>query len=299
MSLLEVKKKIEGVKSTKKITKAMQLVAASKMRAFQKKALSTRAYVWKLLDLLGTHLTGEVETLYTHQRTEGKTVFVLYTSDKGLCGGLNTQLQKALVRSRRWIECDPNERILVTIGKKAAEFARINELPTHKEFTGVSEKLSSLDALAIIDDLLALWHSHEAKEILFVVPHYKNSFTFYPRLKTFLPFSADMIGSYQKESEHMEEDYESEDPASYMIFEPSKHEVLEKLYEQLIESAFIQSFFELKASEYSSRMIAMQSATDAAEKKVGELTLIYNKTRQQVITQQLAEIVGAGEAISS
>lgn len=298
MSLLEIKKQIEGVKSMKKITKAMQLVAASKMRFFQKKAVSTRSYVWTLLDVLKTHIDDKGESIYSQQRVSGKTLFVLYTSDKGLCGGLNTQLEKALIRSNKWLKTPEDERLLITIGRKATEFARSNGIPVHMNFIGISEKLSTLDALAIVDKILSLWTEGTCKEILFVVPHYKNSFTFYPRLKTFLPFSKEMIGTYTKEMESEENLISKKKVNEFMIFEPSQEHVLDVLYEQLIESAFIESFFELKASEYSSRMIAMQSATDAAGKKMGSLSLVYNKTRQQVITQQLAEIVAAGEAVN-
>ncbi|MFN7160040.1 MAG: ATP synthase F1 subunit gamma [Candidatus Gracilibacteria bacterium] len=297
MSLLEVKKQIEGVKSTKKITKAMQLVAASKMRNFQRKALSTRSYVLSLLHMLEENMQNSASTIFSEIREEGKSVFVLYTSDKGLCGGLNTQLEKALFQSNKWNELPPEQRILITIGKKATEYARSIGVSVQKSFVGLSEDLTTLDALGIVDELLNLWNSEETKEILFVVPHYHNSFTFYPRLKTFLPFSEEMISSFKKDmiSKQKPEIILDRD----VLYEPSKESVLDTLYEQLIQSAFIQSFFELKASEYSSRMVAMQSATEAAEKKVGELTLVYNKTRQQAITQQIAEIVAAGEAIAS
>lgn len=297
MSLLEIKKQITGVRNTKKITKAMQLVAASKMRAFQKKALSSRQYVWSLLDILGgmQHTTSS----YGEVRKEGKTVFVLYTSDKGLCGGLNNQLEKSLIRSNKWLQTPESDRLLITIGRKATEFANVNGISIYKSFIGISEKLTTLDALTIIDELLELWNNKTSREILFAVPHYKNSFTFYPRLKAFLPFSSEMITSYTKEHEHEEVNKENSEAGSYMIYEPSIERVEETLYEMVIRSAFLQSFFELKASEYSSRMIAMQSATDAAEKRVSSLTLVYNKTRQQVITQQLAEIVGAGEAVAN
>lgn len=295
MSLLEVKKQIEGVKNTKKITKAMELVAASKMRTFQKKALSTRSYVVSLINILEQNLSTDENTTYTEVRESGKTVFVLYTSDKGLCGGLNTQLEKSLFNSYKWNDLQPEERLLITIGKKATEYAKAIEVNVYKSFVGLSEDLTTLDALGIVDELLTLWNSHEAKEILFAVPHYHNSFTFYPRLKTFLPFSEEMIASFKKDSPEIHQGTISLET----IYEPSAPVVLHKLYEQLIQSAFIQSFFELKASEYSSRMVAMQSATEAAEKKVGELTLLYNKTRQQAITQQIAEIVAAGEAIAS
>lgn len=297
MSLLEIKKQINAVRNTKKITKAMQLIAASKMRAFQKKALSSRNYVWSLLDTL--HSIAPEQSTYGELRLEGKTLFILYTSDKGLCGGLNNQLEKSLIRSTKWLHTPVEERMLITIGRKATEFAEINGIPVYKSFIGISEKLTTIDALAIIDEILALWNTRKVKEVLFAVPHYKNSFTFYPRLKTFLPFSEHMIASYTKEHEAEETSIMLKDTDKIVIFEPHRSRLEEALYEQIVQSAFIHSFFELKASEYSSRMIAMQSATEAADKRANDLTLVFNKTRQQAITQQLAEIVAAGEAVTN
>lgn len=117
-SLVEVKDKINSTKNTKKITKAMQLVAANKMKTFQKKALSSRAYSWQLLELLN-HTTQQFEQLsYGETRTEGKTLYVLVTSDKGLCGALNNRLINALFKSNDWNEKSSDERMLITIGKK-------------------------------------------------------------------------------------------------------------------------------------------------------------------------------------
>ena len=296
-SILEIRKKIGAVKNTKKITKAMQLVAASKMRQFQGKAVASRSYMWNLLDLLHKYVETDHENSYTQQRTEGPTMFVLYTSDKGLCGSLNGQLQRALLRAGQWKNLAPQDRLLVTIGRKARDFARANDIPVEKAYQGLPEEMTTLDALGVVDDLLGYWEAGTVKEIVFVVPHYKNSFTFYPKLKTFLPFSTDMVESYRQEEEEHVALAKPENPSDFIYFEPGKERVMELLYRQITSTAFIQSFFELKASEYSSRMMAMQNATDNASKLIESLTRTYNKTRQQAITQQLSEIVAAGEAI--
>ena len=127
-SLLEIRKKIGGIKNTKKITKAMQLVATSKMKMFQRKAVSTRNYVWDLLSTLESNIDPDIESVYLEKRSAGKTLFVLYTSDKGLCGALNTNMIKTLLRSEKWKSTPVSERLLITIGKKAYEFARINKI---------------------------------------------------------------------------------------------------------------------------------------------------------------------------
>lgn len=292
-SLLEIRKKIGGVKNTKKITKAMQLVAASKMRQFQKRAVTTRKYVWDLLKVLENNIA--VKTVFSEERSKGPVLFVLYTSDKGLCGPLNNKLINGLFRAEAWTSLKNEEKLLITIGKKGNDFARNNGFAITKYFAGIPEKLSSLDAIALVDKILEYWRENKCKKIIFLSPHYKNSFTFYPVLKTYLPFSKDMIVSNLHLREHAAADKGNND---YMIYDPSKTFVIEKLQEQIIQALFIQSFLELKASEYSSRMMAMQSATDSADRIINELSLSYNKARQQAITQEIAELVGASEAIS-
>ncbi len=296
--LLEVKKQIDGVKNTRKITKAMQLVAASKMRQFQKRAVSARSYVWELLALLEKNLgTFGQDSLYTTVREEGKTLFVLYTSDKGLCGGLNNKLLNGLFRSPEWNSLPQDQRLLVTIGKKARDFAQSNGIPLLKEFSGLPEKMSLLDSLQIVSELLKFWEDPSIKDVKFVAPHYKNSFTFYPVIKTFLPLSEKTIEDSLSHLEEKERPAHTA-PSEYMIFSGGKQMVLEKLYEQMVQSLFLQSFLELKASEYSSRMIAMQNATDSADRMTQSLTLVYNKARQQAITQEIAELIGASMALA-
>ncbi|MFA4815479.1 MAG: ATP synthase F1 subunit gamma [Candidatus Gracilibacteria bacterium] len=294
-SLLEIRKRIGSVKNTRKITKAMQLVAASKMRQFQKRAVTARRYVWDLIDILEENIL--VQSHYTEQREKGRVLFVLYTSDKGLCGPLNNKLINGLFRSEHWNGLAEDERMLVTLGKKGTDFARNNKIHVDQHFIGVPEKMNNVEALKLMDKLLGFWRSGEAKEIILVAPHYKNSFTFYPVLKTFLPFTRAMVESNIGTAENKHR--RNKKPDELMIYEPDKEYVVSRLHEQVVSSLFVESFLELKASEYSSRMMAMQSATDAADKITSALSLQYNKARQQAITQEIAELVGASAAISS
>ncbi|MFA5793161.1 MAG: ATP synthase F1 subunit gamma [Candidatus Gracilibacteria bacterium] len=293
-ALLDIKKKIASVKNTRKITKAMQLVAASKMRQFQKRAVSTRSYVWNLMDMLEENI--DVQSSYTEAREAGEILFVLYTSDKGLCGPLNNKLINGLFRSELWNSLTEEQRMLITIGKKGHDAARNLGVHVDKNLVGVPEKMNDVEALKSIDKILDFWRNGKAKQIIFVAPHYKNSFTFYPVLKTFLPFSKKMIESNIGHSEHA---HSKRKPDPLTIYEPTKEVVISRLHEQVIMSMFVESFLELKASEYSSRMMAMQSATDAADKVTAGLSLQYNKARQQEITREIAELVGASDAISS
>lgn len=305
-ALLEIKKRIEGVQNTRKITKAMQLVAASKMRQFQKRAISARSFAWDLFKILKNNLSEEDGSIYTEKRETGKTLFVLYTSDKGLCGPLNNKLINALFRSNKWQNLKEDEKLLITIGKKSYSYARSNKITVAEKFVAIPEKFNNLDVIAIVDKIINYWQKEETdkdrvKEIVFIAPHYKNSFTFYPVMKTFLPFSKEAIKSNlhigEEESEDLEE--ENEDRNMSMIFLPDPEQVISRLHEQILSAMFIQAFLELKASEYSSRMIAMQSATDSADKITNDLKLTYNKARQQAITQEIAELIGASMAIES
>ncbi len=293
--LVEIKKKIGAVQNTRKITKAMELVAASRMKQFQRKAVGTRSYAWSLLDALQQDVVSLQETVFGEHRETGKVLFVILTSDKGLCGALNQQLIRTLWRSERWRMLPPEERALITIGKKSFEAATHAGITPLERFEGLSEQMTPVKALAVIDKILGYWERGEVREIVFVSPHYVNPFTFHPTLKTYLPFNAGMIethttwrgGGATATPEAMPIDFH----------EPSKERVREALAIQLIETLFLQAFYELKATEYSSRMVAMKNATEAADEMVRSLTLSYNKARQGAITQQLAELTGGSLAI--
>lgn len=293
-SLNEIKKKIQATKNTRKITKAMQLVAASKMRVFQKRAVHSREYAWNLLDILKANLKDEFKNNFTEKRETGKTLFVLYTSDKGLCGALNSRILKTLFTSNKWNQMPESDRLLMTIGKKSYDYAHFRGIPVEKSFNAIKEKIDTIDALDIISEIMTYWVEHEVKEVVMIAPHYKNSLVYYPVIKTYLPFSEEMVTQHVYAVEHAEgiaiAEKETIDE-NYMIYEPSKPRFLEVLLEQIVTTLFVQSFLELKASEYSSRMIAMQNATEAAGDIIHKQTLSYNKARQAAITQQIAEIV--------
>ncbi len=293
--LVEIKKKIGAVQNTRKITKAMELVAASRMKQFQRKAVGTRAYAWSLLDALRQNAASIEETVYGGRREKGKVLFVILTSDKGLCGSLNQQLIRTLWRSEQWKALAPDERVLITIGRKSFEAAMHLGVKPVERFEGLSEQMTPMKALAVIDIILGYWEREEVKEIIFVSPHYVNPFTFYPTIKTYLPFTPEMVETHFA-WRNQAPTVPLEQPA-IDFHEPSKERVSEALALQLIETLFLQAFYELKATEYSSRMVAMKNATEAADEMVRSLTLSYNKARQGAITQQLAELTGGSIAV--
>lgn len=291
--LLEIKKQITSITNTKKITKAMQLVAASKMKTFQKKAVRIRDFAFDLIYLLSQNSTDLGKNQYITERQDGFTVFVLYSSDKGLCGALNQQLFRTLFRSELWENTPPDKRKLITIGKKAASFAKYNKHEIELEISNIDENMDMYESLKYIDQILDLWISKKAAAIYMIAPHYKNSFTFYPIIKQLLPISDKILRTHVGVHPEVFSRNLDKKISGYSIFEPSEEVVAEKLIKQLLEILLLQAFTELKATEYSSRMMAMQSATTSADKLIDEKTLIYNKARQQAITQEISEIIAA------
>jgi F-type H+-transporting ATPase subunit gamma len=292
--LIDIKKKIVSVQGTRKITQAMELVAASRMKAFQRKALATRAYAKVLVGGLNGARAAWDELSFSEKRANGKTLFVVVTSDKGLCGSLNQQLIRTLLREPRWNALGAGEKLLITIGRKSYEAMAARGIEVAKRFEGLKEDMRPLDALVIVDEILARWTSGEVKDVYFVQPEYVNAFTTRVQVRQYLPFGPDMIATHLDEAELAQTAAPTE-----TIYEPSREALIEALSAQLLEALFTQAFFELKASEYSSRMVAMKHATEAAGDMIKSLTLEYNKARQAAITQQLAELAGAGAAMGT
>lgn len=297
-SLIDTKKKIQATKNTKKITKAMQLVAASKMKAFQRKSGAVRIYSSKLLEALRLCGTSLMETPYAVERQEGKTLFILMTSDKGLCGAMNNKLIRTLFRSDDWTSLTDDQRELLTVGRKATESARAQGIDPLDSFTGVPEEMTPLDSLNVISQIMERWDSREVRRVMLIAPEYVNPFVFNVRMRDYLPLTPERV----KESLHQRngkngEEKETLPEAAY--FEPGQDTVVHEIAEQVVQSLFTEAFYELKATEYSSRMVAMKKATEAADDRIKDLTNIYNKARQGAITQELSELAAANEAMSS
>jgi F-type H+-transporting ATPase subunit gamma len=274
--LIKLKYKIKATTKTKKITKALELIAASKMRSFQEKAIASKKFEIELLTTAQENFDIDFENIYSEQREEGKILFVLYTSDKGFCGPLNSKLITSMIKSQEWIQNESENKLLVTIGKKGYDFARNNKISVIKSFQEIDENISIPNLVNIIDEILSVWDQKIIKEIYIVSPQFKNTFTYYPRVEKFLPI-----------------DFENKEVLNVnSLFEPSSQDFLDSIFLKIIFSKFFKSFMELKATEYSARMIAMQSSTKSASEIIKKLTLKYNKNRQEAITNEIAEILG-------
>lgn len=271
----------------------MELVAASKMKSFQRKTMNIRGFVFDLFRIFTDRPSLSAESVFVKPRKQGKTAFIIYSSDKWLCWSLNQKLTKTLLQSKPWKSTAEKERLVITVGKKASDFCRFNSIQVHHAFETAPENLDSYSAAAFIEKIIETWTQWETKQIYMVAPHYKNSLVFYPLVKQFLPLSIDTIKSHMDvDPESVKIRKENKKKTDYNIIDSDPDEVVEEMTFMITKLLFMHAFYELKASEYSSRMVAMKNATDSAKKMTRKKILQLNKERQTVITQQISEIVG-------
>jgi len=281
----EIRSKIASVKSTQKITKAMQMVATSKMRRAQERMRLARPYAQKMRNVIG-HLT-QANPDYRHpfllsRDTKGVGIIVI-SSDRGLAGGLNANVFKqTLTLTREWQEKGAQVSLCL-IGTKGLNFFRRLNLPILANITGLGDRPHIKDLIGPVKVMLDAYREGKLDRVYLVNAQFVNTMTQKPDVEQLLPIEAlDMEGL----QEHW--DY---------IYEPDAEAILDGLLMRYIESQVYRGAVENVASEMAARMIAMGAATDNAGKLIGELQLIYNKARQAAITKELSEIVGGAAAV--
>jgi F-type H+-transporting ATPase subunit gamma len=284
----EIRGKIKSVENTKKITKAMEMVAASKMRKAQDRMRSARPYSDKIRNI-ASHLA-QANPEYTHpfliKQDKTKTVgFIVVTTDKGLCGGLNTNALRLMTSKMRDLEAQGVKVEAVAIGNKGFGFLnRIGaKVVSHAVQLGDTPHLDKL--IGPVKVLLDAYQDGKLDAVYLVYTKFINTMKQEPTLEQLLPLAADKLqGDKGKHSW----DY---------IYEPDPQTVIDELLVRYVEALIYQSVAENMASEQSARMVAMKSASDNAGNVIGELKLIYNKTRQAAITKELSEIVAGAAAV--
>lgn len=290
-TIRQIKRRITTVKSTAKITNALQLVAASKMRRAQDRALQARPYAEKLRLVLAGLATSEdsaAEAEALHPLLAARPVqniaILHITPDRGLCGGLNSNLNRS-AGSFAAVQHEPVN--VVAVGKKGRDFFIRAHLHVSAEFTELGDYPTQADTLGIarvvIDDYLA----GEVGRVYLSYAEFVNTAVQRPVIRQLLPIEAPQMDS-TAEAEAFRADY---------IFEPSPQVVLERLLPRYIEMQIYEAILESAASEQSARMVAMKNATDNALDIQRELTLTYNKVRQEQITRELLDIVGGAAAL--
>jgi F-type H+-transporting ATPase subunit gamma len=284
----EIRTKIASVKSTQKITSAMEMVAASKMRRAQDRMEATRPYAEKMRQVIGHVALANPEYKHPFMRArEVKRVgLIIVSSDRGLCGGLNSNLFRRLVREIRALRDAGTEVEYCTLGTKALGFFRRVGGKVVAQATHLGDAPHIDDLVGTVKVMLDAYVEGEIDEIRIAYNRFVNTMTQEPTVEQLVPLAG---GEDATELKH-HWDY---------IYEPGSKEVLDGLLVRYIESLVYQSVVENGACEQSARMVAMKSATDNAGDLIDELQLVYNKARQAAITQEISEIVGGAAAVSS
>ena len=283
----EIRNKIKSVESTRKITKAMEMVAASKMRKAQDRMRAARPYGEKIRRVAGnlSHALTDYSHPFLVKRENVKSVgMITVTSDKGLCGGLNTNiLRLALSHMKTW-DAEGKKLQVTAIGNKGLGFmtrAGVN-LVSHVVGLGDTPHLERLIGPAKVQ--LDAYINGEIDVLYIAYTRFINTMKQEPVVEQLLPLSGDLVGS----SNSNRWDY---------IYEPDTKAVIDDLLLRYVEAMLYQSVAENMASEQSARMVAMKSASDNAKNVIGELKLVYNKARQAAITKELSEIVSGAAAV--
>lgn len=279
-STREIRRRIKSVKSTAQITHAMQLVAAAKMRKAQQAALAGKAYGQTLASVLHT-MAGKIDPA-KHQflvgRESGDTAALVFSSDRGLAGALNTNLF-------REAEKLPQEVHYITIGKKGRDYIVKRQRTLEADFETIDKPdflLAKKLAKLVLDD----YKREKLKQVVILYTEFVNTLTQKPKVVQLLPLNIDQL---VRADEQQTQEF---------LFEPNIDVVLENILNHYIEITLYQAVLEAQASEHSARMIAMKNATDNANDLVLDLTLAYNQLRQDAITKELLEITTAALALS-
>lgn len=288
----EIRGKIKSVENTKKITKAMEMVAASKMRKAQERMRSARPYADKVRNITAHLSEANPEYKSPFMRvTEGapKAVgFIVVTTDKGLCGGLNTNVLRAVTNKMKEVQTAGGKISAVAIGNKGFGFLnRIGaNVVSHVTQLGDQPQLDKL--IGPVKVMLDAFVDGKLDAVYLCYTKFINTMKQEPMVEPLLPLSATRLEQTAAEKKQYGWDY---------IYEPDAPTVIDELLKRYIEALVYQAVAENMASEQSARMVAMKAATDNAGNLIGELKLIYNKTRQAAITKELSEIVGGAAAV--
>jgi len=287
----EIRGKIKSVENTKKITKAMEMVAASKMRKAQDRMRAARPYSDKVRNIAAN--LGKANPEYTHafMRTNDAkaTGFIVVSTDKGLCGGLNTNVLRAVTGRLRELQEQGVAAQTVAIGNKGLGFLnRIGaQVVSHVTQLGDTPHLDRL--IGPVKVLLDQYAQGKLNAVYLCYTRFVNTMKQEPVVETLLPLSAEKMEAEAKAA--------GAEPGWDYIYEPDAQTVIDELLLRYVEAVIYQAVAENMASEQSARMVAMKSATDNAGNLINELKLVYNKTRQAAITKELSEIVSGAAAV--
>ena len=282
----EIKTKIKSVQNTRKVTRALEMVSASKIRKAQERMKTSRPYARAMKQVIG-HLA-QANSDYQHpfmvERQDVKRVgYIIISSDRGLAGGLNNNLfRKTLGEVRQWQDKGA-EVDVVTIGQKASAFFRRIKVDMLASVTHLGDKPQLEQLVGVVKVMLDAYESGKVDRVYLVYNDFVNTMTQRAAFDQLLPLPASDTQITQHDWDY--------------IYEPDAATVLEHVLTRYVESLVYQAVLENVASEHAARMVAMKSASDNATKLIGDLQLVYNKARQAAITQEISEIVGGAAAV--
>lgn len=287
----EIRGKIKSVENTKKITKAMEMVAASKMRKAQDRMRAARPYSDKIRNITAnlSQANPEYQSPYMRQGGNAKKVgIIVVTTDKGLCGGLNTNILRAVTNKMRELQGEGVSVEAVAIGNKGFGFLnRIGaKVVSHAIQLGDAPQLEKL--IGPVKVMLDAFVAGQLDAVYLCYTQFINTMKQEPQVQKLLPLSADHLQQTAAEKAQYGWDY---------LYEPDAPTVIDELLTRYVEALVYQAVADNMASEQSARMVAMKAATDNAGNLIAELKLVYNKTRQAAITKELSEIVGGAAAV--
>jgi F-type H+-transporting ATPase subunit gamma len=282
----EIRNKIKSVQSTRKITKAMELVAASKMRRAQERMRAARPYAEKIRNVAAhiSHANPEYRHPFLIARDTVKRVgIIVITTDKGLCGGLNTNVLRMVLNQYKQWQSEGEEIDICCIGGRGLGFMQRLGANVISQTTGLGDRPTLEDLIGAVKVMLDGYSEDRFDRVLIFYTRFINTMKQEPVMEQLLPLTGERIGTPEGSWDY--------------IYEPEAKAVLDQVLTRYIESVVYQGLSENMASEQSARMVAMKSASDNAASLIDELTLVYNKSRQASITNELSEIVAGAAAV--
>ncbi len=281
----EIRSKIKSIQNTKKITKAMEMVAASKMRKAQDRMESSRPYATRMRNVIGhlAHAHPEYRHPFLVEREAKRVGFLVISSDRGLAGGLNVNLFRLAVRAMREWDAKGAEIDLAVFGNKGMSFMKRLRANIVGQATHLGDAPRLADVIGPVKVMLDAYYEGRIDRLFMLENQFVNTMTQKPTLVQLLPVQP-------AEDERLKHHWD-------YLYEPEAKEVLDALLMRYIESQVYQGVVENVACEMAARMVAMKSASDNAGQLIGELQLAYNKARQAAITQELSEIVAGAAAV--
>lgn len=292
-STKEIRVKIKSVQNTRKITKAMEMVAASKMRKAQDRMRATRPYADKIRNIIAHLSQANPEYnhpfLVKHKTTVNKRAFIMVTTDKGLAGALNTNVQRAVLHKAMELQGQGIELSMTAIGNKAVAFCGQAGLEVTSRVVQLGDKPNLERLLGAIRVQMDAYAEGKVDRVYLAYTRFINAMKQEPVIEQILPLTDDKLTQSGVETRKGSWDY---------LYEPDAQTVLDELLKRYVEALIYSAVAENMASEQSARMVAMKAASDNAKKLIGELQLVYNKTRQAGITKEITEIVGGAAAVS-